>query len=135
MRKFERSIHIYLSSILLAIFLVFLRIIFQAGHTEGNSFVVVITLRNFIIPLVPLFFFLVAWAIAKYTIPPDFNYTIRLSNDEVIFEFSDEDYRKINKNFSITRRTGRYIVLYDGVSRMRIPYNEEVIQFLNEIKK
>jgi len=120
MCKFKRSVTgIVLSTLLLIQF-----IILCIGAVLSSSLILLL--------LCPLF--VVVSLTVSLIMPPDFEYTIRLSNDGVIFEFFDEDYRKISKNFSIIRRTGRYIVLYDGFSRMRIPYNEEVIQFLDEIK-
>lgn len=132
MRKFKRSTHTIVTSILLGIVFFYLIKMFQVGCAEGNLFGDTLTPTEFK-QLVKCLFFLAAWAIAMFTVPPDFNYFIRVSNDWVIFEFSEENHRRIDKNFIISSQGIHYIVLDDGFSRMRIAYNKEVLQFLNEI--
>ena len=65
--------------------------------------------------------------------PPDFEYFINVSKDWVFFEFSQEDHRMITKHFIISSKKRHYIVLDDGLSRICIAYNKEVLQFLKEI--
>jgi len=122
MRKFKRSKQSIVSLILLVLFFFYLlRTILCA---EGNLSVYTI---------VQFFFFLMALFAILIVTPPDFEYFIRFSGDWVVFEFSDEDHRKIDKNFAIVSQKRHYIVLDDGFARIAIAYNKEVLQFLNEI--
>ena len=132
MRKFKRSTHSIVTSILMGIVLLYLIRIGLEGCTEGNLFGNTLTPTEFKL-VVQCFFFSVALAIALFTVPPDFKYFIRVSNDWVIFEISEEDHRRIDRNFIIASQKRHYVVLDDGFSRIRIAYNKEVLQFLNEI--
>ena len=132
MRKFKRSTHFIVTSILLGIVLFYLIEIFQVGCAEGNLSEDTLTPTNFKL-VGQCLFFLAAWAIALFTVPPDFKYFIRVSNDWVIFEISEEDHRRIDRNFIIASQKRHYILLDDGFSRIHIAYNKEVLQFLNEI--
>ena len=134
MRKFKRSTHSIVTSILLLIVLFYLIRMFQVGCAEKNLFGDTLTPTEFKL-VVQCLFFLAAWAIALVTVPPDFKYFISVSNGWVIFEISEGDHRRIDRNFIITRPKRHYIVLDDGFSRIRIAYNKEVLQFLNEINK
>lgn len=66
---------------------------------------------------------------------PDFDYSIKPYNEYIIFEMSETDHRIIHKSFSIANKTRKQILLDDGTSRIEIAYNQEVLQFLDEIKK
>ncbi len=64
---------------------------------------VALYLFNYITPtefklVVKCFFFLAAWVIAVFAVPPDFKYFINVSRDWVIFEISEEDHRRIDRN-------------------------------------
>lgn len=78
-----------------------------------------------IIPVLVLILFFIS--------PPDFDYLINVGDTYIIFEMSEEDHRRINKNFTISIKTRQYLVLTDGVTRIKIAYNKEVLKFLNEI--
>ncbi len=80
-------------------------------------------------------FFLVIWVIALFFIPPDFEYYIKDNKDNIIFKNKNEDYIIIDKPFTITKdENPYYIVINDGFAKIRLPYDEEVLKFLNEIK-
>lgn len=132
MRKFTRSTHSIVTSILLGIIISYLIRMVQVGYAEGNLFGDTLTPTELKL-VIKCFFFLVAWAIALFAVPPDFKYFINVSRDWVIFEISEEDHRRIDRNFIISSKKKHYIVLDDGFSRIRIAYNKEVLQFLNEI--
>lgn len=132
MRKFKRSTHSIVTSILLGIVLFYFIRMFQVGCAEVNPFGDTLTPTEFKL-VVQCFFFIAVWAIALFAVPPDFKYFIRVSNDWVIFEISEEDHRRIDRNFIIASQKRHYIVLDDGFSRIRIAYNKKVLQFLNEI--
>lgn len=133
MRKFKRSIHSIVTSILLVIFIFSLIEMVLVGYAEGNLFVGdTLTPTEFKLAL-QCYFFLAMWGISLFIIPPDFNYFIRVFDDRVIFEISEEDHRRINRNFVIVSKKRHHIVLDDGFSRICIAYNKEVLQFLNEI--
>ncbi len=130
MRKFKRSIRFIVTAILLGIILFYL--IIQIECAEGNLCGDTLTSTEFNL-VVQCLFCLVVLVIVTLTMPPDFQYCIRVSNDWVIFEISEKDHRRIDRNFIITSQKRRYIVLDDGFSRICIVYNKEVLQFLNEI--
>lgn len=134
MRKFKRSTHSIVTSILLAIVIFYLMRMVQAGGAERNLFGDTLTPIEFKLAIKCLLF-LILYAIALFTVPPDFKYFIMVSNDWVTFEISEEDHRRISRNFIIVSQKRHYIVLDDGSSRIRIAYNKEVLQFLNKINE
>lgn len=66
--------------------------------------------------------------------PLDFCYSIKAEKDYIIFEMSENDWRKINKTFNIYEKTCKHIVLDDGISRIIAADNKEVSEYLNEIQ-
>lgn len=82
---------------------------------------------------------LIMAAIAEKVIPPDFKYTIRTARPEdgefIVFEFEDEDHRKLNTRFETTSKNRKYMTLEDGYARIQIAYDRNVEEFLKKIKK
>ena len=101
----------------------------RLSNAEGNIFGVTLNPIEF-----ELVLFLVVLGMLLLIIPPDFEYSIRVLDDSIVIENSEEDYRRIDKTFNIISKKRHYLVLDDGFSRIRIAYNKEVLQFLNEIK-
>ena len=132
MRKFKRSTQSIVTTILLVIALSYTVAILIVGCAEVELFGFTTFLTELGLVL-QLLFFLVATIIADSAMPPDFEYFINVSKDWVFFEFSQEDHRMIAKNFIISNKTRHYIILDDGLSRICIAYNKEVLQFLKEI--
>lgn len=126
MRKFKRSTNSIVGIILLAICVFYLILLFQIKCAYG----VTPTVVNL---LVSLCFFFVASIIVLSLVPPDFKYSINVTNDCIIFEMSKEDHRRLDKSFAIASKTRNYITLDDGFSRIRIAYNENVLKFLKQI--
>jgi len=132
MRKFKRSTHSIVAFIFLALLFFYAIRIFIVGYVEGTLLEDTLTPTDINILLRCCFCF-VAGIIAIFTLPPDFNYLINVTNDCIIFEMAEEDHRRIDKNFTIISKGKHYIVMDDGFSRICIAYNKEVLQFLNEI--
>ena len=82
---------------------------------------------------VKFLFFSVVCVIAIFMLPPDFEYSIVLVNDWIVFRFSSEDNRILGRNFNITSKSKNYILLDDGISIIKIEYSQDVLNFLNEI--
>lgn len=132
MRKFKRSTSTIITFILGTIFWSFFMTMIRVEYAEGNLFGDSFTPTGVKL-LIRCCLFLLVFVIAEVTLPPNFKYIINVTNDCIIFEISQEDHRRIDKNFTIVNKGKHYMVLDDGISRIRIAYNKEVLQFLKEI--
>lgn len=129
MRKFSRSIQsiLYVVSLILLLFAFIFNIVFFSNLLDFKS----VPIHIFWCTLISgLFIYIIS-----FILKPDFEYHIKKVDDYIIFDFSDDDCRKINKNFIISKRTRKYILLDDGTAKMKIAYNDKVIKFLEEIQK
>ena len=81
-------------------------------------------------------FFALAWLIFFVITPPDFKYSIKVYDDWIIFEFSEEERQRLDRNnLSISRPKRKYLVLDDGINKMKIPYSKDVFQFFKDTCK
>ena len=81
-------------------------------------------------------FFALVWLIFFVITPPDFKYSIKVYDDWIIFEFSEEERQRLDRNnLSISRPKRKYLVLDDGINKMKIPYSKDVFQFLKDTCK
>jgi hypothetical protein len=80
---------------------------------------------------------LFVWAIVIFTLlfttPPMFDYYIKGFDTFVVFQFSENDRRTINKSYSITE-TRKYLFLDDGYTRLKIAYNKDSKEFIESLK-
>lgn len=136
MRKFKRSINIIIVMFFSLLYLPcmmkyvdFFEIISQRAYEVDYAQDLILT-TEYLICIIVLELLLVA-----VVIPPDFDYVINVTDSYIIFSFDKEDKRKIDKKFKISRKKRHYILLDDGVSKIRIVYNKEVLQFLEEVKE
>lgn len=129
MRRFKR----YLGLVFVVIVYVYLFQLVIACIVQKNLWSMTVTPSTVKFGIIEGIIF-VSWLISFSILPPDFNYLIKVDDTYIIFEMDEEDHRRINKNFTISIKTRRYMVLTDGVSRIKIAYNKEVLEFLEEIK-
>lgn len=75
---------------------------------------------------------LIVTAIVTSVLPSDFGYYIRCDGEFFIFEFSSEDVRPIKRKYTVVKKTWKEIVLTDGIARIKIAYNNKVLEFLKQ---
>lgn len=121
-RKFERNIDLKVTTIFVCLSITLLVVALFISRIYLNMC------------LAFALFLMVAFLIVDLLILPDFKYYIKSDEDYIVFELADDDYRRINRNFSITVQTRKYITLDDGITRIKIAYNQYVLQFLKEIR-
>ena len=73
-------------------------------------------------------------SLAMKFLPEDFNYSVKVREDLLVFEYNEIDRRVLKKPFTI-RVTQRYIILSDGNTTISVPYAKEVIKFLEALNK
>ena len=132
MCKFERSLRgiLLCSTSILLIILGSVLIFYTHYHHKWDSWDYMQDKLYFKLCLIFVIFLLSA-----FILRPDDKYTIKLLNTDIIFEFSNDDRRIISKSFTIAKKTRNYIILDDGITRIKIAYNKEVLEFLEEIQK
>lgn len=143
MCNFKRSINSFVTIALLLAgvgFMVVALVVFFATswlviHQDRGSDVFYTIIVLFVVG----FILWILAAISEYVIPPDFDYAIRVvkpeDGDFIVFEFYDQDCRKLSRNFEVTSKNWKYMVLEDGYARIRIAYDRSVEEFLKGIKK
>ena len=120
MKKFKRSLQAFLRLILISLSIIDIIVLAITGSS---------------VPLIILLLVLCsAIFLVEFALVPDFEYSIIVCDNKIIFEFSKYDCRSISQDFIVTSITERYMVLEDGYSRIRIGYDNEVKKFLREIK-
>lgn len=96
---------------------------FMLGILALSLHYIIIPIYTLVIIINELFFF------------SDFKITVVQKYDYLIFELSKYDHRIINKNkLEITKKTTK-LILSDGTSIMKIPYNSELLNFLIKVSK
>ena len=118
---FKRDLNFKLSVLISVIYIVITIIIMKTSNYIVRD-LFKITLITLIILVVLAFF-----------IPEDFEYSIAVGQNYITFKFPYGDYIKINRSFTI-EYVNKEIVIEDGNLRITIPYNWEVIEFLEQIK-
>lgn len=126
MKRFQRSIASNVVTLLGAVGVLFM-VMFLFQIVSDNKTEAVECLVATLIFLILLFFALIV-------LPEDFEYNVKPTEDMLVFEFSEEDHRKIAKTFSINK-DHRYLILDDGEARISIAYNRKVMKFLEEQRK
>ena len=94
----------------------------------------------FLLDGIPFYIFscsyILAWIIFWVITPADFKYSIEVYDDWIIFEFSEEERQRLDRNnLSISRPKRKYLVLDDGINKMKIPYSKDVFEFLKDTCK
>ncbi len=67
-------------------------------------------------------------------IPRDYDYSVEVKEDIIIFCYSEGDKRVMQRIFTCTK-TRKYFVLYDGNAVITVPYSKDILKFLEEVKK
>lgn len=127
MRKFKRSIQSNLN-VIIGLPLILGILSFWVAYLFGDTLPPAFITLSVVMLILGLLVIIVDFALL-----PDFEYSIRVQNDIIIFEMDEEDHRRINKSFTIVSKDRKHLVISDGISRIRIAYNKEVLDFLNEI--
>ena len=80
--------------------------------------------------------YILAWIIFWVITPADFKYSIEVYDDWIIFEFSEEERQRLDRNnLSIYKSKRKYLILDDGLAKMKILYSNDVLQFLKDFTK
>ena len=80
--------------------------------------------------------YILAWTIFLVITPADFKYSIEVYDDWIIFEFSEEERQRLDRNnLSIYKSKRKYLILDDGLAKMKILYSNDVLQFLEGTSK
>lgn len=77
---------------------------------------------------------IVAMVLKTTFVPRDYNYNVEVKEDIIIFCYSENDKRVMQKTFTCTK-TRTEIVLFDGNAIITVPYDKDVMKFLDEVKK
>lgn len=96
--------------------------------------ILTISIYPLVLSLILILYCIVGILLTCIFLLPDFDYYISFNDYLITFEMSEDDHRVITRSFSIASQTRKKIVLDDGISRIKISYNKEVLEFLNEIK-
>ena len=70
----------------------------------------------------------------KALLPPNFEYSIQVTNMYIVFCFSEDDCRKLSRNFYI-QKNSRYLILKDEVAVIKIFYDKAVLDFLKNLQQ
>ena len=133
MRKFKRSVNGVVMGILVGVMIILFMLFFGVRVVTGNIYDSEITFIEWL-TFIPLVIVMILLPIAFIAIPPDFDYVVRTEEDYIIFEISKEDHRVLKRSFTIIEERRNQIILYDGVSRIPIAYDQKLRKFLDEIK-
>lgn len=91
------------------------------------------------ITIMILFIFMVFLVICNiillFIMPQDFKYCIKLDSHYIIFASPNKSPQIINESFKVSKKTLYHLILEDEEVKIIIPYNEEVLKILKEIKK
>ena len=68
---------------------------------------------------------------------PDFDYNVEVKEglEFWVLEIDPENRLAIRRNFTIEKRTRKRLIINDGYSRITVNYNNEFLEFLQEIKE
>lgn len=107
-------------------------VIFMAG---GNALNINFPTVELIICIVVLVTAVIALCCIEMFAPEDFSYIIYTCDDGIVLELSEEDRRILKRTFVEVHKTKKYVLLDDGIARMEIPYNNEVLEYLESLKE
>lgn len=127
MRQFKRKARNIETDILLVGAIIVGLLVVYNGFTMANFEAAV---KLWVAYLVFMAVMLLAFVIT----PPNMDYTIIRAENYMVFKMNEDDKRRLGRNFDIVSKTRNYLTLDDGISRICIPYNKEVVQFLEEIQ-
>lgn len=95
--------------------------------------IVAVIVRNLILVLpgctMILLYYIVVLPITEL-LPKDFNYTVEVQENFLIFSWGDGDKRAVCTSLTDYTVEEKNIIIYDGNSVITVPYCEELIEFL-----
>lgn len=95
--------------------------------------IVAVIVRNLILVLpgctMILLYYIVVLPITEH-LPKDFNYTVEVQENFLIFSWSDYDKRAVCTSLTDYTVANNNIIIYDGNSVITVPYCKELIEFL-----
>ena len=135
-KHFERKIpkRLIVATVITSLSLVFITImsciLSFLGILESYTFKCIVTF------IITVFFFLCLGWILHLLFFPVFDFYIKIENELIHIEFSEEEKYTFNKKdfaFKKIRYLRRILIDCDDKSFLTIPYNEDVEQFLQEL--